>query len=178
MLKIVSLKLNYPPKLELELFRPKIYRRIYGVIFLMIAILLSLYVIVNYFEHSRKISALEIGDNQFKMPTNVEDSSAAKESQSVRDTIKHLALPWDSLFSAFESVKADKISLFSMEPDAENKTVKVVAGAPNVYAMLDYARVLSEEAKLKDVLLQQFETSEDDSNQQVLFVLTASWGQL
>lgn len=164
-------------KLDLELLRPGSTRRISGTIILAVGILLILAVVAHFIRTQQRIALMEAGTNPV-VDTAIEKGSAAEieEAKAVREGIAHLALPWGTLFSALEKVHADAITLVFVEPDTQKSSVKIVAEAPDVYAMLEYVRDLSGQAQLKDVLLGQYEVRIEDPNQPVRFTLTAAWG--
>lgn len=164
-------------RLDLELLRPGTARRIGGMVILAVGILLILAVAAHFIRTQQRIAAMEAGTNPvIDIATTKGGAAEIEETKAVREGIAHLALPWDTLFSALEKVPADTITLVSVEPDTQKNTVKIVAETPDVYAMLEYVRSLSGQAQLKDVLLGQYEVRLDDPNQPVRFTLTAAWG--
>lgn len=163
------------PKLDLELLHPGAYRRLGGMAILALGILLILAVATHYLFTMQKIASIETEvyashESDRDKPVNSEETKAVQEG------VINLALPWGTLFSALENVPAEKITLISVEPDAQKSIVKMVAEAPDVYEMLEYVRGLSHQTKLKDVLLAQYEVRLDDADQPVRFTLSASWG--
>lgn len=165
------------PKLDFELLQNG-FRRMPGMVLLAIGTVLVIGVLGNYFQTSRKIAAIEaeIGHPSTSDASNDRNNPVdIEESRVVRASIERLALPWGALFFALENVAAEKINLVSLEPDAQNNTLKLVAEAPDVYVMLEYVRGLTAQPTLKDVLLTQYEIHIDEANQPVRFTLTASW---
>jgi hypothetical protein len=142
---------------------------------LALGIVLALTVAAYYVQTMQKIAAIETAVDASHISINDKPANN-DETKDVQEGIIHLALPWGTLFSALEHVPAEKITLVSVEPDAQNSTVKIAAEAPDVYEMLEYVRGLSHQGKLKDVLLAQYEVRFDDANQPVRFTLSASWG--
>src|SRR5438105_378140 len=49
----------------------------------------------------------------------------ADEYTFARDTVRRLAMPWDSLFRALEASQTDRVALLAVEPDVENRAVTV-----------------------------------------------------
>lgn len=165
------------PKLDLELL-PRSRRRLRGTALLAIGIALAIAVTGHYVQTSRKMAAIEAETEHPSTPDASGDRNNPaniEETRIVRASIERLSLPWGALFSALENVAADKVSLVSLEPDAQKSTVKIVAEAPDVYAMLEYVHGLAAQPRLKDVLLTQYEIRLEEANQPVRFTLSASW---
>lgn len=170
------MKKNTLPKLDFELLHRGAYRRLGGAVMLVSGILLVLAVTAHYVQIVQKIAGIETDANHSTHASDRGKPANTEETKAVQEGVAHLALPWGTLFSALENVHSEKITLVSVEPDAQKNTVKIVAEAPDVYKMLEYVRGLSHQAKLKEVLLAQYEVRFEDANQPVRFTLSASWG--
>lgn len=98
-----------------------------------------------------------------------------EEMQFARETIARLAMPWDRLFAALEFAQSDRVSLLSVEPDAERGTVIVTGEAKDYLAALSYVGTLSNAKGLSRVHLVRHETKPSDPRRSVLFTISAQW---
>ncbi len=98
--------------------------------------------------------------------------SALKATQNV---ITRLALPWDALFSEIDSSVNDKVTLLSVEPDAEKKDLHIAAEAKDLTAMLDYEKRLQASALFRNVHVVSHQVQLQDPQRPVRFVIQAGW---
>jgi len=164
-------------KLDFELL-PQGHRQLRSMALLAAGLVLASVAAGHYIQNSREIAAIESEAGYFSMADVAEGKASPADIEEVavvRAGIERLSLPWGSLFSALEKVNAEKVSLVSLEPNAQKNSVKIIAEAPDVYEMLAYVRALSIQPSLKNVLLTQYEIRLEAANQPVRFILAASW---
>lgn len=167
------------PRLELELLRPRAVRKFLGHLSLAIGIALAALVAVQYLNSKRQIALTEANMGlALNARKYLEIPVDSDEAEAVQESIARLNMPWDTLFQSLEAVSPDKINLVSVESDPERSSVKITAEAPEVYAMLQYARDLATQPGLQGVQLVQYEIAGDGPEQPVRFIMTAAWGSL
>jgi hypothetical protein len=167
-------------KLDLELLHPGTRQRISGMAVLLVGALLTLATVWHFIQVEQSLALME-GRADYAAtrgksapqgsPTEIE------ETRFVRESIDHLALPWNLLFTALETVSADNITLVSVVPNVQKSSVQIVAETADLNDMLQYVRELSKQRTLKDVMLSRYEILSDNVDQSVRFTLTASWGE-
>ena len=97
------------------------------------------------------------------------------ELAAARETIERIAVPWDELFNAVETVKAEHIALLAIEPDPKSGTLNLSGEARDYPALLTYVARLEKAKPLHDVYLLHHEIRQ--SNLRALtFLITARWG--
>ena len=98
------------------------------------------------------------------------------ELASARETIEKIAVPWNALFSAVETVEADHVSLLALEPDPKAGTLSLSGEARDFPSLLTYIARLGQINALHDVYLQRHEIRQDDPKHAVVFLIFARWG--
>lgn len=103
-----------------------------------------------------------------------------EELGAARDTIQRIALPWDRLFRALESVQATEVALISIQPDAAAGRAIISGEARDYAAVLAYVEQLQQTQVLRDVHLVKHEqqTANPDGTggrRAVAFALSAAW---
>lgn len=102
---------------------------------------------------------------------------APAEFTKAREIIEKIAVPWESLFKAVETVKSDRIALLALEPDVKAGTLSLSGEARDYPALLTYVARLEQAKPLHDVYLLRHEVAADDSSHAVAFTITARWGR-
>lgn len=92
-----------------------------------------------------------------------------------RDTISRIATPWDSFFDALEEAQNERVSLLSIEPDVENRTVNLSGEAKDYLAALTYLAQLADQDRLARVHLVRHELRRTGSQRPVAFTISAAW---
>jgi len=98
-----------------------------------------------------------------------------EEMVFARETIARLAMPWEGLFTALEFAQSSRVSLLTVEPDAERGTVILTGEAKDYLAALSYVGSLSNAKGLSRVHLVRHESKPSDPRRSVLFTVSAQW---
>lgn len=144
-------------------------------VFLGLAVLLSVAVVADYFNSRAQIASIQqaaTGTTTSVMPISKIGSNELNAAQS---SMEKLALPWNVLFAAMESAASDKVKLISLEPDAEKRRMRIVAETEDVYGMLEYVRRLSAQPGLSNITLSNQQVEEDQQKSVVRFTVDGSW---
>jgi hypothetical protein len=99
----------------------------------------------------------------------------AQEVTNANDVLRHLSVPWDSLFHAVESSGGHNVTLLAIEPDVEKQQVKIQGEAKNFSALMSYITHLQGQAVFGSVYLQNHDVQKDDPDKPVRFSLLADW---
>jgi Tfp pilus assembly protein PilN len=105
------------------------------------------------------------------------DESVSQEIQRANEVIDQLALPWDRLFRAVESVPAGQVTLLGIAPEAKSGTVQISAEAADADSMFAYVSQLQQQSELTNVYLLEHERDKRGGPRPLHFVVTASWLQ-
>ena len=109
-------------------------------------------------------------------PRNTADEqAAAQDLKAARAALQRLALPWDDLLVALESVPGSGVALLAVEPDPDKSTVKITAEAKSDSDMLAYLKRLQAVDRLADVSLASHQIKAGDPLKVLRFVVVATW---
>jgi HAMP domain-containing protein len=98
-----------------------------------------------------------------------------QEVTAVRESVERLALPWNALFGALESVASDKVALTAIEPDTKKGTVTITGDGKDYLAALSYVSNLSQVDSLERVQLVRHEHKAGNPAGAVSFSVSAGW---
>lgn len=98
-----------------------------------------------------------------------------QEYAFARDTVRRLATPWDDLFLDLERAHSDRVALLAIEPDAENRTVRVSGEAKDYLGTLTYVANLAGQKTLTRVYLARHEIRRGPQQRPVSFTVSAAW---
>ena len=98
-----------------------------------------------------------------------------EEVKNANDVLRHLGVPWESLFHAVESSGNQNITLLAIEPDVEKQQVKISGEAKSFNLLMNYMTHLQGQAVLGSVYLQNHDVQQEDPDKPVRFSLIATW---
>jgi Tfp pilus assembly protein PilN len=99
----------------------------------------------------------------------------AQEVKNANDVLRHLGVPWESLFRAVETSGNQNITLLGIEPDVEKGQVKISGEAKSFASLMSYMTHLQGQAVLGSVYLQNHDVQAEDPDKAVRFSLIATW---
>lgn len=99
----------------------------------------------------------------------------AREVTKANDVLRRITLPWDEIFAAVEAAAPGEVALLTMEPDAEQRVLKISGEAKHFAAMLDYVRLLEGRPMFQTVTLSNHQVQVTDPQRPVRFSLVAAW---
>src|SRR5262245_36595693 len=95
----------------------------------------------------------------------------AEEIAFARETLSRMSVPWESLFHALERSRTEGVLLLSVEPNSENRTLRLTGEAKSYLAALSYVATLGERETLQNVHLVRHESR----GEAVVFAISAAW---
>jgi hypothetical protein len=123
----------------------------------------------------QKMGSLERAGARTKVVRSDDGAALQLEVRQANEILHQLALPWDSLFQAIESSRAQDVALLAVQPDAVRRMVRLSGEARNLGALLGYIDRLGKSGVLSDVYLLQHELRSQDPDKPVQFALVANW---
>ena len=139
---------------------------------------------ISTFNLQRELASLEkkivkSGAAAKKAKQNSVLSFTPGEIDYAREIIARIAIPWDDLFKAVETVKIDRVALLALEPDPKTGKLQLRGEAADLSALLTYVARLGRSEQLHDVYLLQHEIKPGmNSSYPVAFSINARWGVL
>jgi hypothetical protein len=144
--------------------------------------------VVSYFIHAHKqadeleakleaaYSAVlkEHAHKSSKLASAIGKVNLSQEIINANDVLRRLSVPWDELFKAVETSSGSHITLLTLEPDFDNKQVKI-SGEANTYpTIMKYITELQSQEVFGSVFLQNHDIKQDDPDKPVRFTLVAN----
>lgn len=106
-----------------------------------------------------------------------EKKSALKQQAAQANAVlAELGRPWPQLFAHLEKSAGSGIALLAIRPEAGRGRVRIVGEARNLEEALGYVRRLSAGGGFSEVVIEQHEVVDSDSQKPVRFALNARWG--
>lgn len=97
----------------------------------------------------------------------------AEQVRTAQSVARQLALPWGSLIVVLEEASTADVALLTLQPDAEQRVLRLTAEARGREAMFDYLRRLSAAHALADVHLVNHQVQEQAAGQPIQFSVQA-----
>jgi hypothetical protein len=97
-----------------------------------------------------------------------------EEVKAAEAVVRRLTVPWGSLVQALEEAATRDVALLQLQPDAENRTVRLTAEARSAEAMFAYARRLGAAKGLADVHVVSHQVQREDPQRPIQFALQAT----
>ncbi|MEJ8834852.1 hypothetical protein [Ramlibacter sp. AN1133] len=102
-------------------------------------------------------------------------TSEADAIAGARVVVGHLAGPGERVFVTLEAIDEPDVALLALTPDTRNRTLRILAEARGVEAMLSYLRVLEQSRAFTQVVLVEHEIQDSDPQRPLRFSLVAAW---
>jgi len=97
---------------------------------------------------------------------------AVKNAETV---VRQLTLPWASLAETIESAATKDVAILQLQPDAQQRLLRLTAEARHQEAMLEYLRRLAATQVLADVHVVSHQVQHEDPQRPIQFAVQASF---
>jgi Tfp pilus assembly protein PilN len=95
--------------------------------------------------------------------------------KSAQATVRQLSLPWAQLIDSLERAATQDVAVLNIQPDAQNRVLRVSAEARREGTMLEYLRRLEATGSFAEVHLVSHQVREDAPGRPIQFSLQASF---
>lgn len=102
--------------------------------------------------------------------------SAEEDLKQAEAVVRQLTLPWSDIVRAIESASMREVGVLNMQPDAQQRVLKLTAEAKTREAMLEYVRRIAQTKGLSDVYIVNHQVQADDPSRPIQFSVQASLG--
>ena len=126
----------------------------------------------------QRLQQLQAAENLLgsaRAPRAVPRERLEEQLKSAQATVRQLALPWAELIDALERSAMREVSLLHIQPDAQQRLVRLTAEARNEGQMLEYLRRVGAAGRFSEVHLVSHQLREDDPRRPVQFSLQATF---
>jgi Tfp pilus assembly protein PilN len=92
-----------------------------------------------------------------------------EQRRNAESVVRKLGLPWGMLIPLLEQASTPNVALLTLEPDAEQRVLRLTGEARDRDAMFEYVRRLSAAEGLEDVHLVSHQVQQEDPRHPVQF---------
>ena len=97
-----------------------------------------------------------------------------EQTKGAEAVVRELTLPWGPLIRALEDAATREIAILQLQPDAQQRTLKLTAEARSREAMFDYVRRLGASRTLGETHLVSHQVQRDDPQRPIQFSVQAT----
>lgn len=119
-----------------------------------------------YVERARR------GPELSTQPRSTVSKETAEQVQAVNRAVRRLAIPWPSLFQALEASTNERIVILALQPNVQQREVRVLGEADNFAAITQFLAALGSQPVLQRARLTSHEIRKTG---QVQFDILAEW---
>jgi hypothetical protein len=163
------------PRAELDYVAPPRRPRAAGIALLAVALGVGGFLLERYKDVKSEIGRIEAGQDMLageRRPA-VARKSIDDEIKSAEAVVRQLALPWAAMVHAVEGASAPEVAVLQMQPDAQQRQLRLTAEARNERAMLDYLERLAAAQVLGDVHLASHQVMLEEPRRPIHFTVLA-----
>jgi Tfp pilus assembly protein PilN len=102
-------------------------------------------------------------------PARLDDEARAAEA-----VVRQLTVPWAAFLGAVEQTATREVAILQLQPDAEQRVLRLTAEARSREAMFEYLRRLSAARGLSEVHLVSHQVQRDDPQRPIQFAVQAA----
>lgn len=161
-------------RLELDYIAPPRRSHALGIAVLILSLLVTGFMLEQYKSVKTKIANLEAAESMLpaeRKPLPRKNLDA--ELKSAEGVMRQLALPWKDMVGAVEGAARPEVALLSMQPDAQQRQLRLTAEAPNEKAMLAYLERLAAAPALGEVYIASHQVMLEEPRRPIQFTVLA-----
>ncbi len=165
-----------PRRLELDYIAPSRPSRAAGLAVLAVALVMAGALIDRYHEVRLELERVEAGQRlgvERSPLRTVSRERVEEEAKSAEAVLRQLALPWSVILSTVEDSATPDVAILQMQPDAQQRQLRLGAEARNSQAMLEYLRQLAAAKALGDVHVVNHQVQMEDPQRPIQFTVQA-----
>jgi len=164
--------------LELDFIVAPRRPRAVGLVVLVLSLSVVGFLVSRYQTAQQRLQQLEAADSLVRTspaPRAVPRERLDEQVKSAQATVRQLALPWAELIDSLERSAMREVSVLHIQPDAQQRTMRVTAEARGEAQMLEYLRRVGSAGGFSEVHLVSHQVREDDPQRPIQFSLLAAF---
>jgi hypothetical protein len=165
--------------LDLDHLAPARRIRWPGYALLAIAVLAGGEVVTRYREAQLAMDRYAQTQGMLNVPRapakSVPKAQLDEQVRSVENVVRQLTLPWGRLIETLETASTKDIAILQLQPDAQQRMLRITAEARNQEAMVEYLRRLSEVDGFAYVHLLNHQVQQENPQRPIQFAAQASF---
>jgi hypothetical protein len=163
------------PRAELDYVAPARRPRVAGIALLAISLGAAGVVLARYNEVKVEIGRIDAAQDLLageRRPATAR-KSLDDEIKGAEAVVRQLALPWAAMVQAVEGASSPDVALLQMQPDAQQRQLRLTAEARSEKAMLAYLERLAAARILADVHLASHQVMLEEPRRPIQFTVLA-----
>jgi Tfp pilus assembly protein PilN len=164
--------------LELDYIAPPRRSLWPGLVVLVVALAVAGGLLERYRDARREVVRLETETGLMapvrSAPRAVPKERLEEEAKSAAGVVRQLTLPWAALIGTLEQAATREVAILQLQPDAEQRLVRLSGEARDREAMFQYLRRLSAAPGLGDVHLVSHQVQLEDPQRPIQFAVQAT----
>jgi hypothetical protein len=164
--------------LELDFVAAPRRRRVVGVVVLALALAFAGLLASKYRDAQQRLQQLDAAEGLLsasRSPRTVPRERLDEQVKGAQAIVRQLALPWAELIDSLERSAMREVSVLHVQPDAQQRLLRVTAEARGEAQMLEYLRRVSAVGGFTEVHLLSHQVREDALLRPLQFSLQASF---
>lgn len=166
-----------PRALELDYIVPRRRPLLLGLAILAAALGLAAALLIEYRSVQLELARLEAEAGLLgaeRKPVRVVSKERLDEEvKAAEAVVRSLTLPWAALVEALERAATREVAVLQLQPDAQNRVLRLTLEARSRQAMFDYARRLGASGLLADAHILSHQVMADDPQKPIQFSVQA-----
>lgn len=164
-------------RLELDYIAPPRASRALGAAVLVIALAAAVTLVERYRGVRSELERIETAQRllgpQQAAGRPVPRARLEEEAKSVESVLRQLALPWGAIIETVEGATTGDVAILQLQPDAQQRQLRLGAEARTQQAMLEYLRRLAAAKGLAEVHVVSHQVQSEDPNRPIQFTVQA-----
>lgn len=165
--------------LQLDFIAPPRRSRWLGYALLAVSLVIAADLVIRYTEARLGLERIEAGRDllnvERRQPTPIPREKLDEQIKNVELIVRQLALPWATLIHTLEDAATKDVAILQLQPDAQQRLLRITAEARHQEAMLEYLRQLAGAKALLNVHLVSHQVQLDDPQRPIQFSVQASF---
>jgi 5,10-methylenetetrahydrofolate reductase len=167
-----------PRRLHLDYIAPARRPLWPGLLLLVLSLAVAAALLAGHRDAQLELARLEAAGSlisaERRPPRTVPKERLDEEVKGAEAVVRRLTVPWGSLVQAVEQASTREVAVLQLQPDAENRVVRLTAEARNSEAMFEYLRRLGAAKGLADVHLLSHDLQREDPQRPIQFSVQAA----
>ena len=169
--------MNHTRPLELDYIAP-VRRPLWpGLMVLALSLAVASVLLVRYRDARQEVVRLETESGliapQRGVVRAVPKERVEEEAKSAASVVRQLTLPWAALIGTLEQAATREVAILQLQPDAEQRLLRLSAEARDREAMFEYLRRLGAAPGLAEVHLVSHQVQLEDPQRPIQFAVQA-----
>lgn len=166
-----------PRRLELDYIAPQRRPRLLGLAVLAVAFVAAGILVERYREVKLELERIEARQGLLgaeRRPARAMTRERLdEEAKSAEAVLRQLVLPWGTIIETVEEVAMPGVAILQMQPDAQQRQLRLGAEARTEEAMLEYVRRLAAARTVTDAHVVSHQVQMDDPQRPIQFTVQA-----